>query len=132
MTTRDPVWVHYVLVCESAGTDHEHCTDWRYAGEHRGTEGEQSYADARAHPHARVMRHPEHYPLHRTVAFEHRTGGGPCAACGTARGPCTDTPTGPLFLCETCLTLLENELRRSLTHFGLPDPGPQPQAITGP
>ncbi|MFD3422070.1 hypothetical protein [Streptomyces decoyicus] len=130
MATPEPVWIHFVLVCENADPGHEHCTDWRWAGEHRGTDGEQAYAVARAHPHARVLRHPEHYPLHRRVVFEHRTGGGPCVACDTGRGPCTDTPAGPLFLCDSCLALLDYELRRSCILFGLPDPGPQLQALS--
>ncbi|MFB6884161.1 hypothetical protein ACFCY8_25365 [Streptomyces noursei] len=132
MTTASPVWVHTVLICENTSTDHRDCTDWRFAGEHRDTDGKQAYATAREHPHARVTRHPEHYPLHRSLAFEHRADGGLCAACGIGRGPCNDTPAGPLFLCATCVNLLNNELRRSFIHLGLPDPGPQIEAITGP
>lgn len=91
-------------------------------GEHPDGARDHAFTDA----HARATHHPEGYPHHKDPAFEHQAGGGPCAACG----PCTDTLAEPLFLCDTCLTLLDNELRHFLTRPGLSDRGPQPKSLT--
>lgn len=127
----DPVWVYTVLVCERPSPDRDHCNDWFCTGEHPDGNREQAFASARTHDRARVLRHPEGYPRHQSLAFEHRAGGGPCAACSTGRGLCSTTPAGPLFLCSTCLELLDNELRSALVHLNLPGPGTQLESLTG-
>lgn len=120
----DPVWMYTVLVCDSTGTDHDRCGTWFCTGEPPNSDREEAFRAARTHQHARVLQHPEDHPHLQSLAFEHRTDGGPCAACPTGRGPCADTPAGPLFLCSTCLELLDNELQRSLAALNLPHTKP--------
>jgi hypothetical protein len=116
--------VYTVLACENTAP-HQACTAWRWAGEHPDSEGEHAAAAALAFDHAVVRRHPEGRPRHTTVTFAHIAGGGSCAACPTGRGPCTDTPGGPLFLCASCASTLDRELRHNLLAIGLPALGPQ-------
>jgi hypothetical protein len=120
----DPTWVYTVLACEQTDP-HDTCPEWRWTSEHPDGAAEEAFERARAFDHSRVLRHPEGYPMHKSLAYEHRTGGGPCAACTYGRGPCADTPAGPLFLCPRCLDVLDRELRHALIALGLPDPGKQ-------
>lgn len=113
MPTMSPIWIHTVFVCENTGPDHDRCTKWRFVSEHHGADSEPAYTTARNYMHARVIRHTAQSPVPRLLAFEHRTDGRPCAACQADRAPCTDTPTGTLFLCGSCLALLDIELRRA-------------------
>ncbi|WP_019061407.1 hypothetical protein [Streptomyces prunicolor] len=124
MTDVDPTWVYTVLACEQDSL-HQQCTEWRWTSEHPDGARGEAVANASALDHARVLRHPEGYPMHKSLAYEHRAGGGPCAACTDGRGPCADTPADPLFLCPNCLALLDHELRHALLSLGLPDPGPR-------
>ncbi|MEV7885197.1 hypothetical protein ACWD3I_25265 [Streptomyces sp. NPDC002817] len=124
MTEADPIWVYTVLTCEQ-DSPHDTCAEWRWTSEHPDGAAAEAYERARTFDHARVLRHVDGYPMHKSLAYEHRAGGGPCAACSDGRGPCADTPAGPLFLCPDCLSVLDRELRQGLIALGLPDPGQQ-------
>ena len=125
MPDADPTWVYTILACEQQDP-HDNCARSGAGPVNTPTAPARTPSPAAGtFEHARVLRHPEGYPMHKTLAFEHRAGGGPCAACPDGRGPCADTPGGPLFLCPRCLAILDHELRQSLLALGLPDPGEQ-------
>ncbi len=105
--------MYTVLVCDSTDTDHDRCGTWFCTGEPPTIDREEAFRTAPAHQHARVLQHPEDHPHLQSLAFEHRTDGGPCA----------DTPAGPLFLRSTCLELLDSELQQTFANLTLPHTG---------
>ncbi|MFJ1742473.1 hypothetical protein ACIOG4_27840 [Streptomyces microflavus] len=68
----DPAWIYTLLVCESRDPSHTNCDAWFSTGEYPDGAADAAKARARRHDHARVLRHPEGFRLHQTIAFEHR------------------------------------------------------------
>ncbi|MFD6294973.1 hypothetical protein ACFWFU_09230 [Streptomyces sp. NPDC060235] len=113
-------WIYSVAVCGGA-VEHDRCSRWHIVSEH--VDGrDDALRSAVTHAHARVTRHAQGYPQAACLAFEHQEGGGPCAVCVNGRGPCAETPGGPLFLCADCTTVLDQALGRDMAQLGLASP----------